>query len=71
MTSIILKKTFGFETSFTIASPIIRDAHNEAKGAYNGIAIVKLMGRDSGFIAANAALAMPEGKPRAGTRNWV
>ncbi len=56
----IIEKTFGFETSFTIASPIIRDAHNEAKGAFNGIAIVKLMGRDSGFIAANAALAMPE-----------
>ncbi|MEZ4953906.1 MAG: ATP-dependent 6-phosphofructokinase [Saprospiraceae bacterium] len=55
-----IEKTFGFETSFTVASPIIRDAHNEAKGAYNGIAIVKLMGRDSGFIAANAALSMPE-----------
>ncbi|MEO1258873.1 MAG: ATP-dependent 6-phosphofructokinase [Bacteroidota bacterium] len=55
-----IEKTFGFETSFTIASPIIRDAHNEAKGAYNGVAIVKLMGRDSGFIAANAALSMPE-----------
>ncbi|MCB0687039.1 MAG: ATP-dependent 6-phosphofructokinase [Saprospiraceae bacterium] len=55
-----IEKTFGFETSFTIASPIIRDAHNEAQGAYNGVAIVKLMGRDSGFIAANAALAMPE-----------
>ena len=25
-------------------------------GAYNGIALVKLMGRDSGFIAASAAL---------------
>ncbi len=56
----LIEKTFGFETSFSIASPIIRDAHNEAKGAYNGIAIVKLMGRDSGFIAANAALSMPE-----------
>lgn len=55
-----IEKSFGFETSFTVASPIIRDAHNEAKGAYNGIAIVKLMGRDSGFIAANAALSMPE-----------
>lgn len=55
-----IEKTFGFETSFTIASPIIRDAHNEARGAYNGVAIVKLMGRDSGFIAANAALSMPE-----------
>ncbi len=56
----VIEKTFGFETSFTIASPIIRDAHNEAAGAFNGVAIVKLMGRDSGFIAANAALSMPE-----------
>lgn len=56
----LIEKSFGFETSFTVASPILRDAHNEAKGAYNGVAIVKLMGRDSGFIAANAALSMPE-----------
>ncbi|MBT8220051.1 MAG: ATP-dependent 6-phosphofructokinase [Bacteroidia bacterium] len=55
-----IEKSFGFETSVTISSPIIRDAHNEAKGAYNGIAIIKLMGRDSGFIAANAVMAMPE-----------
>ena len=56
----LIEKSFGFETSFSVASPIIRDAHNEAKGAYNGISIIKLMGRDSGFIAANAALSMPE-----------
>lgn len=56
----IIDKSFGFETSFDIASPIIRDAHNEAAGAMNGIAIIKLMGRDSGFIAASATLAMPE-----------
>lgn len=55
-----IDKSFGFETSFTIANDIIRNAHNEAKGAYNGIAIVKLMGRDSGFIAANAALSTQE-----------
>ncbi|WP_084792973.1 ATP-dependent 6-phosphofructokinase [Persicobacter diffluens] len=55
-----IHKTFGFETAFTTAAPIIRDAHNEATGAFNGVAIVKLMGRDSGFIAANAALAMPD-----------
>jgi 6-phosphofructokinase 1 len=42
-----------------VASPIIRDAHNEATGAYNGVALVKLMGRDSGFIAASAAMSMP------------
>ncbi|RDY58674.1 ATP-dependent 6-phosphofructokinase [Flagellimonas nanhaiensis] len=55
----LIDESFGFETAFDVASPIIRDAHNEATGAYNGIAIVKLMGRDSGFIAASAALAMP------------
>ena len=55
----VIDKSFGFETSFDIANPILRDAHNEASGAYNGVAIVKLMGRDSGFIAASAALAQP------------
>lgn len=55
----LLDKSFGFETAFDVATPIIRDAHNEATGAYNGVAIVKLMGRDSGFIAASAAISMP------------
>ena len=55
----IIDKSFGFETSFDIASKVLRDAHNEATGAVNGVAIVKVMGRDSGFIAASAALAMP------------
>ncbi|MCK4860220.1 MAG: 6-phosphofructokinase, partial [Candidatus Omnitrophica bacterium] len=32
-------------------------AHEEAKGAWNGVGLVKLMGRDSGFIAAYATLA--------------
>ena len=52
-----IEKTFGFETAFTMANSIIRDAHNEAKGAYNGVSIIKLMGRDSGFIAASAAIS--------------
>ncbi|MBN1598224.1 MAG: ATP-dependent 6-phosphofructokinase [Bacteroidales bacterium] len=56
----LIEKSFGFETAFTIATSILRGAHNEAKGAYNGISLVKLMGRDSGFIAANAALAVQE-----------
>lgn len=55
----LIDKSFGFETSFDAATPILRDAHNEATGAYNGIAIVKLMGRDSGFIAASAAISKP------------
>ena len=55
-----IERSFGFETSFSIAQVIIQNAHYEAKGAYNGIAVIKLMGRDSGFIAANAALACPD-----------
>ncbi len=56
----LIQKSFGFETAFSIANDIIRNAHNEASGAYNGIALVKLMGRDSGFIAASAALSIQE-----------
>lgn len=56
----LIQKSFGFETAFSIANDIISNAHNEAHGAYNGIALVKLMGRDSGFIAASAALAIQE-----------
>jgi len=55
-----IEKSFGFETAFSIANDIIRNAHNEAAGAYNGIALIKLMGRDSGFIAAHAALSIQE-----------
>lgn len=56
----LIDRSFGFETASSIASDIVRSAHNEAKGAYNGIALIKLMGRDSGFIAANAALSIQE-----------
>ena len=53
-----IQKSFGFETAYSKAVESISAAHVEAKGAPNGIGIVKLMGRHSGFIAANAALAM-------------
>lgn len=56
----LIQKSFGFETAFSIANDIIRNAHNEAAGSYNGIALVKVMGRDSGFIAVNAALSIQE-----------
>ncbi len=55
-----VEKSFGFETAFAVANDIINSAHNEAHGAYNGIALIKLMGRDSGFIAANATLSIQE-----------
>ena len=52
-----IDKSFGFETAVYATNSIITSAHNEAKGAYNGIGLVKVMGRDSGFIAAYATLA--------------
>ena len=52
-------RSFGFETAVGEAVPIIQSAHTEARGAKNGIGLVKLMGRDSGFITAYAALANP------------
>jgi 6-phosphofructokinase 1 len=50
----LIQKSFGFETAFSIANDIIRNAHNEASGAFNGIALVKLMGRDSGKFCSNS-----------------
>ena len=55
----LVEKTFGFETAFSIAIEAIRAAHVEAKGSPNGIGMVRLMGRNSGYIAATAALAEP------------
>jgi 6-phosphofructokinase 1 len=51
------ERTFGFETAIAISQIPITGAHMEAKGVRNGIGIVKLMGRESGFIAAYATLA--------------
>ncbi|MDP2848498.1 MAG: ATP-dependent 6-phosphofructokinase [Humidesulfovibrio sp.] len=53
-------KSFGFDTAVEKATEAIACAHVEAVGAYNGIGIVKLMGRESGFIAAQATLALKE-----------
>ncbi len=52
-----VSKTFGFDTAVKEAKKAIMCAHAEAKGAPNGIGLVKFMGRDSGFITAYAALA--------------
>jgi 6-phosphofructokinase 1 len=51
-----VQKTFGFETAVAEAKRAIQAAHAEAIGARNGIGLVKLMGRDSGFIAAFSVL---------------
>jgi 6-phosphofructokinase 1 len=52
-----LDKSFGFETAFAMAVHAVKAAHVEATGSYNGIGLLKLMGRDSGFISCYAALA--------------
>jgi 6-phosphofructokinase 1 len=51
-----VQKTFGFETAVAEARRAIYAANTEAEAARNGIGLVKLMGRDSGFIAAYSVL---------------
>lgn len=55
----LVGRSFGFETAVGEATQIIQAAHTEAKGTFNGVGLVKLMGRDSGYIAAYATLANP------------
>jgi 6-phosphofructokinase 1 len=50
-------RSFGFETAVDAAQTVLDAAHEEARGAWNGVGLVKLMGRHSGFIAAHATLA--------------
>jgi len=52
-----VQQTFGYLTSIERAHEVLNCAHIEAKAAINGIGLVKVMGRDSGFIAAGASLA--------------
>jgi 6-phosphofructokinase 1 len=51
-----VQKTFGFETAVTEARRATYAANTEAEAARNGIGLVKLMGRDSGYIAAYSVL---------------
>ena len=55
-----VRQTFGYYSAIEQARAILDGAHCEAKGAPNGIGLVKLMGRDSGFIAAGATVACQE-----------
>lgn len=50
-------RTFGFSTAIAASQTAITGAHMESKGVRNGIGLVKLMGRESGFIAVYASLA--------------
>ena len=56
----LVSRSFGFDTAVDVATQAIRSAHNEAAAYPNGIGLIKLMGRNSGFIAATAALAQQD-----------
>ncbi|KAH9714026.1 ATP-dependent 6-phosphofructokinase 3 [Citrus sinensis] len=53
----IIDKSFGFDTAVEEAQRAISAAHVEAESFENGIGVVKLMGRYSGFIAMYATIA--------------
>uniref|UniRef100_A0A7N0THT3 ATP-dependent 6-phosphofructokinase n=1 Tax=Kalanchoe fedtschenkoi TaxID=63787 RepID=A0A7N0THT3_KALFE len=53
----VIDKSFGFDTAVEEAQRAINAAHVEAESFENGIGMVKLMGRYSGFIAMYATLA--------------
>lgn len=55
-----MDRSFGYETAYAAAVEAIRAAHTEARSARNGVGLVKLMGRHSGFIASSAAIASGE-----------
>jgi 6-phosphofructokinase 1 len=52
-----IERSFGFASAVDEARRAVEAAHTEARGVWNGVGIVKLMGRYSGFIAAHATLA--------------
>ena len=56
----LVSRSFGFDTAVDVATQAIMGAHNEAEGYPNGIGLIKLMGRHSGFIAATAVLAQQD-----------
>lgn len=56
----LVSRSFGFDTAVDVATLAIKGAHNEAAAYPNGIGLIKLMGRHSGFLAATAALAQQD-----------
>ena len=55
-----IQSSFGVDTAVQMAVPVVRCAHIEAKNSIHGIGLVKVMGRESGFIAANTSLAQSD-----------
>ena len=56
----MVSRSFGFDTAVDVATSAIISASNEAEGYPNGLGLLKLMGRHSGFIAATAVLAQQD-----------
>lgn len=52
-----VSQSFGYLTAVEEAAEIIERAHTEAHSVHNGVSLVKLMGRDAGFVAAGATVA--------------
>jgi len=52
-----VSRTFGYRTAVEEAAKVLHRAHTEARSVENGIALVKVMGRHAGFIAAGATVA--------------
>ena len=72
-------RSFGYLTAVQEAAKVLDSAHTEARSVENGIALVKLMGRHAGFIAAGATVAnqdvnftlVPEVPFRARWSKWL
>lgn len=54
---LFVDRTFGFDSAVEAAATVIANGYVEATSCDKGVGIVKLMGRDAGFVAAHAALA--------------
>lgn len=55
-----IQTSFGVDTAVARAVIAVRSAHIEAKNSINGIGLVRVMGRNAGFIAANTTLAQSD-----------
>ena len=64
-------KTFGFDTAVEQATKALDCAHTEAHSHPHGIGLVKIMGRDSGFVVAVRGARQPRRQLRADSRGAV
>lgn len=55
-----VQRTFGLSSAVERAANVLECAHMEARSAFNGVGLVKVMGREAGFVACGATLASQE-----------